>query len=114
MRAHVMADMLLHIASMRGLITIAVVCACRAGFDELPPATPEPTRSLTLPELELEESLVLWYALDEVTGKTTLDTSGNELHGKCRTTCPAIVDGYVEEAADFSASAVIDVPTLSV
>jgi len=59
--------------------------------------------------------LVLWYELDELDeldGKSVLDISGHEHHGTCRTTCPAIVDGYVEEALDFSGSTVIDVPPL--
>ena len=91
---------------------LALLCACRAGFDELPPP-PE----LHGPDLDVvrwsSPDSVLWYELDGVAAdRTILDISGNELHGICRTTCPAIVEGYAEHALDFSSLTIIDVPKL--
>ena len=96
---------------MRGLVLVAMLAACRGGFDAIQ-TEPESELALTVPERTFgNDDLVLWYELDEITNKTVLDISGREHHGICRTICPNIIDGYVEEAADFSGSTLIDAAT---
>ena len=92
-------------------VLLTMLAACRAGFDELPPETPD--RTTPDSDLVIDTGLAVWYELDEITGKLALDTSGNEHHGACRATCPTVVDGYVERAAVFSGTVFLDVPPLA-
>ena len=107
-----MASMLLCIWMMREIALAVVVAACRAGFDEVPRLPPPESRAAEALG-NVTPDLVLWYELDDVAGKTVLDISGNELHGNCRTTCPTVIDGYVEHALDFSSITIIDIPALA-
>ena len=99
---------------MRGIVLAVALCACRGGFDEVPaPPAPIEPRTPGVDGVATRGDLALWYELDDVgTDKRVLDISGNEMHGLCRTTCPAIVEGYVAAALDFSPLTIIDIPKL--